>query len=546
MHLLTRTFGLSLTLLLAAVPAHAQPKPATAPATRPALEPLDADDISEKLGPRFTSRSAGISFRPPAFGKADRRLTNNADLIVKFGETEGNSVLVVSRKFFPHKTVLLADDMAPRRVGEAKANFGVLDELARQLRANDANTQILNKEVIHLGPYEVGTLATRIIQPGRREVFFRQHAMIRAHEQLYYVFDLTTPSGWSPNDKPDAVDPDEKLAVRIFEAMLDTVQLIDTTPVENEVADRRIRTRNLMISIGQRMHDSVSARTANVPGDEQPHAATYLRVLKAGKDVGYKYTAEFLGARRGEGGVYVSFFEFEQAEKGKKLETASEMFSTLRPLDKNVREEWVTIRHEIAADGKVAAVSEYGSSKKRTAVVRDDEGGGERVGARGVDAAARMGEFYTLSVRQIAHSGARPLTWDLSPFYLPQTMSHVLPRLLPLNEPRGYAFAAWMPSAPAVVSRFLDVEPERDVKFNGQVVRAVRVKDRLGYEGEPTYHYFRDGQYLGSWTESSDVTVVVSDAATLKKLWPNGRLGRPKDVLDEPEPAPAPERAARE
>jgi hypothetical protein len=552
MHLLTctRAFALLLAVLLVGVSVEAQhapapaTRPATAPATRPARLPAMDDEVADRLGPRFTSRSAGISFRPPAFGKPDRRLTGSADRIVRFGEAEGGSVLVVSRKFFPQKTVLIGDDApALRRPGEARAAVGVLDELARQLRANDVNTQVLRKELVHIGPYDVGLLATRFIRPGSRDAFFRQHAMVRAHEQLYYVFDLTTPSGWSASDKPDAVDPQEKLAVRVFEAMLDSVQLIDTTPVEQDVAERRIRSRSLMITLGQRLQDSVAARTIDVPQDPQPQAATYLRILKGGKDVGYKYMAEFLGARRGEGGVYVSFFEFEQGDKGMKYETAGEMFSTLRPLDKNVREEWVTIRKEIAEGGKARAFSEYGSSKKRTAVVRDDQDGAQRIAADG-ERAARMGEFYTLTVRQISHAGARPLTWDLSPFYLPQTMSHILPRLLPLNEPRTYAFAAWMPSAPAVVSRFLDVEPERNVRFNGQTIRAVRIKDRLGYEGDPTYHYFQEGQYLGSWTESADVTVLVSDAASLKRLWPTGRLGRPENLLDEPEPAP--ERAARE
>ena len=39
---------------------------------------------------------------------------------------------------------------------------------------------------------------------------------------------------------------------------------------------------------------------------------------------------------------------------------------------------------------------------------------------------------------------AEPVTRTLPPFYLPQALGHLLPRLVPLKEPKSYMFASWV------------------------------------------------------------------------------------------------------
>src|SRR5207244_930383 len=102
----------------------------------------------------------------------------------------------------------------------------------------------------------------------------------------------------------------------------------------------------------------------------------------------------------------------------------------------------------------------------------------------------RQAETYTLQVTHVGKQGnAQPVKRDLPPFYLPQPIEHLLPRVFPLREPKTYLFATYVSEKREVMLRYVEVEEERDVTLDGKKVRAVSINDRIGLEGSVTTHY---------------------------------------------------------
>jgi hypothetical protein len=152
----------------------------------------------------------------------------------------------------------------------------------------------------------------------------------------------------------------------------------------------------------------------------------------------------------------------------------------------------------------------------------------------------RQIDQYTLNVTHVAKTAQAPLNQDLPPWYIPQALGHLLPRLVAHYEGKTYFFSTYVSDSNQVVNRFVDVGFEQPVELNGQKVRAIPVTDRLGYEGARTVHYISpDGQYLGSINEESKIMILPTDRVTLEKLWKNANLTRPGEI----EPATAPAKA---
>jgi hypothetical protein len=125
----------------------------------------------------------------------------------------------------------------------------------------------------------------------------------------------------------------------------------------------------------------------------------------------------------------------------------------------------------------------------------------------------------------------KPKDIDLLPFYLPQALGQLLPRLLP-PDPAQYMFASYVSSQRNVMGRYVDVESARDVELDGQTVRAVPIEDRIGVDGIPITHYVtRQGEWLGSISDDSRLQVFPTDEHTLKGLWP-GFVTCPEPPVD--------------
>jgi hypothetical protein len=149
---------------------------------------------------------------------------------------------------------------------------------------------------------------------------------------------------------------------------------------------------------------------------------------------------------------------------------------------------------------------------------------------------AGQGDVYALQVQYESTTGRiDPVMRDLPPFYVPQAISHILPRLLPAAEVKTYLFATYVPEQRELMMRYIDVQEPRKVQFNGQLVRATPVLDRLGLEGPVTTHYLStDRVWLGSESKDTGITVLPSDEETLLKMWKDA-------ILTSPELPPAPE-----
>ena len=473
------------------------------------------ESAADRLGEPFSSRAAGITFRPPAGGVMSRRAGIGKD-IVSYANAEEKWSLKVSQIYFEKPAQLITRTNPAAPPNAPRTDPGILDETVTQLKRQNAAAQILRDDVINIGQHDVGIVISRFGQGGTH--WLRQQAFVQANAQRYYVFDLTTPSGHTATDALDAEDPSESMAVGIFRAIIDSVEVLDQRAIELDNNERLFRTRSLLVNLPVRIRKAVL--------EEQ-----FFRVLRESKDVGWSYQTEEMGQRIGQDGLFVTLLSHGKPDERTSIDVASETFCVLD--FKKADEAWVTV-NVVTTDGKRQSVTEIGQSNKKTKPIFEQRPSVEP-GREAGPQLVRMGETYALTVMQTTAAGTRQIQRDLPVFYLPAGMSNMLARLVPLNESKGYLFGVWVPSEQEVILRYIDVEAARDVTFNGQQIRAIAVKDRVGLEGEPTWHYLLpDGKYLGSITPSTNLTIVSTDIQTITRIWPDAKMARPH-LLDSPQ-----------
>lgn len=467
------------------------------------------------LGPAYDNPLSGISFRPPA-GSREIRRAGNPDEIVQFVDDRRDWKLRVSRLRFSR----------PVPLQSSGATKGLLELSVEQLQAS-GTTELLRSEVTNVsarGVPDTGLIALRY-QLGTSPPRLAQQAIIQFTEQLYYVLELDSP-GIKVGSGADASSAEEQTAVATFTAVVDSVVLLDRSDVREQQNQRLFTTRAFLLNL-------TDDRLNRVLVPER-----WLRLIQDGKDVGYSYVVEEVAERAGRRGVLIGVRSRTVLGSGaeqRQVDAESFMFVTG---DRRF-EEWSNVAR-VTEGGSVRSSSEVGAGSKslRRVLAR-----GERPGD-GVDERqppVREIDEHKLTVVLSARAGAPPLEFDLPPWYLPQAIGHLLPRLLPVSEPRQYLFASYVSERAAVMMRYVDVLAEREVVLDGQRVRAVPVVDRIGIEGDPTVHYVtRDGRYLGSVNESAKITVLPSDAETLRRIWLNADLTRPR--IPEPGGRPPAER----
>lgn len=445
-------------------------------------------------------------FRPPLGGAQTRRLGFGEE-IVQYSNVDEKWSLKVSRMILDRPARLLpADD---KKSGEP----ALLEEASHQLLIQNVNTEILRKNVVNVGLLDVGLLISRFTQSG--SFWLRQQAFIQANSRVYYVFDFMTPSRRTATDKPEEEDPAERMGIEIFRAMLDTVALLDQREIIEDNDRRLFRTRSFQVGLDD------TIRKAAIPDQ-------YFRVLREGKDVGWIYIAEELGEFQGHSGVFVAGLTLGRPDDKSAVSISSEAFCSLD--FKQAYESWLAITESVR-DGRRGRLVEIGESAKRTRNILDKKAAPDKRDPR--QPAIKSIDLYKLSVTQSDPTGSRKsIERDLPSYYLPQAVGSMVPRLLPRKEPREYLFAVWVGGEREVMYRYLDVEAEHDVLFNGQNIRAVTIKDRIGLEGDPAYHYFSpEGKYLGSTSAATGVVIVAADLQAITKIWPDAKPVRPR-LLD--------------
>ena len=540
------------------------------PAVRPGADPAGAahappaaaeayDDAAaareagEPMGPRYEGPADITFLTPPGAGELSRPL---ADEFVRYTNLKKRWVLTATKADL-NGPVPLKDyhNKDERNTDPLRPGYFRLSVESRMAISPDFK-MLREPEIIDQGRVRLGIYAGRLLLENRPQLL--QQVIIQVAEVRYYALTFTSPSEMDDPTKDPAVIE----AVKVFGAIVDSIDTIDMKAVLQDQQDRLFRTRTLFVN-----WTPERIRRAIVP--EQ-----WLRFIKDGKDIGYAYIVEEqadeipiagMKPRRtserdlpmpgtpGEAqGVRVGTHSRSVDADGNWVESKSWQYVSF---DRR-HEQWRNL--SISQDPEQSDpkqkenwLSEVGSSDRQlTRAFGKDKLGRAYTppedvaeAARGNDAnladpnnpLERMVEEYKMTIlTEGRSSNAPPAERQLPPYYLPLALGEMLPRLLPLNEPKGYAFATYLTNQRSVVMRYVDVKPEASVTLGGQTRRLIPIEDRLGRTGDPTIHYMTpDGKYVGSVNPSAKLQVLPSDPQTLKTVWKDVDLSRPADVADD-------------
>ena len=497
---------------------------------RPDADPNQAAQPGAGLGPVFESQSAGIAFRAPADCKLVRR--PGADEIVQYVNDAKRWNLRVHRIQFgePMPVATRKDPKTQKDVP------GLLDMTLDQFKIDKPGAEVLREEVVPMGDTLVGMIAVRYNEG--LETYLHQQALLRQSDRTYAIFTMTSPAPHGRSGEEIAQDPRVREAAETFNAVVDSVHVMDQSDIREEQQQRLYRTRALFLNVTE-------SRLRNALIKEQ-----WLRMIDAkGRDVGYMYVVEEVAPdlpkkkapkkpSRAEG-VRIGIRSRTLPEAGVQADTEQWMWMAF---DKR-HEQWSGAA-QVKKGATETYVSEFGVSdhQERRAFDKTARPGELRPdGSKDIkQPAVSVDEYYVLSVTHMSKTAtAEPVRRELPVFYIPQAMGHLLPRLLPLFEQKGYMFASYVSETREVMSRYVDVGREEQVQLGGKTLRAIPIRDRIGLEGAVTTHYMSaDGAYLGSVNEESNITLLPTDRATLLNIWKDADLSRPGDV-EEGAPAPA-------
>jgi hypothetical protein len=506
MKMLTSCFVFSLLLAPLAL-AQAEPKPQQKAEEKPeSLNVLTGrPDVQgeELLGGTFQNAMAGIAFRVPA---SCQQIHKVEDEIARFASADKSWEMVVTRQSSAQPLALSGDEK----------RMGLLEVVAARLKQSHPNIEMLRQDTVNLGESEAGILTARITVGSQKKLL--QEALVQANDQLYYTIALTSPAAKDAKGA-DSSDPAERIAVESFRQMIDTVKLLDRTVIKDDQNERLVRTRALFVTLHEK-----KLRATIIP--EQ-----WLRLMSDGKDIGYTYIVEELGAEGPNEGIRIGIRSRSYPEKDVQVDGETWYFVSFDRKHETWRSlAWV----QNLATKQSDQFTEIGSSDRRVKRTVDTSGQvqlGEGKDLKQPPVVAT--ESSTMQVQRIGKAkNAEPLKQELPPWYLPQALGHLLPRLVPLTEPKTYMFAVYVSDQGHVMHRYVDVGTVAETDLAGKRVRAIPISDRIGLEGTPTLHYMsEDGKYLGSVNKESKITILPADASSLQKIWANrADLTRPRDV----------------
>lgn len=474
-----------------------------------------AQTAAPALGPKFEG-PYDVAFKPFADAKALPPQAGNE--IARFFREDKKWQLVFNR-------VELSSDMSlrdtPGPTKDAQPSPGYLTVTINKLRGGDPNAEVLRDDILPMGNVDIGVLIATTGKDDKGALL--QQAIMQVTPQLYYTLTMTCPT----DPRNVGSSPSAQEAALTFKAILDSIERVDRSAFRQDQDDRLIRTRGLFAQWNKN-------KLLNTLIPER-----YLRFKRDGKDIGYALIVEQPAdaiPKAGQAnvlppdpanasGLRVGVRTHTVAEDGKAFDVESWMFVSF---DRR-HEIWtnVTIITDPAAKSdkeKYNWFSEVGGADLQRVrvfdknVKHDDFKEAEQ--KNGVQPFREV-DRYTLTVRSEGRSAvADPIEKQLPPYYLPQALGELLPRIVPLDNPTGYLFAGYSSDTRQLMMRYLDVKPEDSVKIDGQSVRAVAVVDKFGITGSPTTHYLtRRGQYLGSVNIDSKVEMLPSDKETLEGIW---------------------------
>ena len=484
-------------------PAAAASEPASVLPGRPDADPLKAGDM---LDAEYESKAHGITLRPPKGSTAIRR--QGSQNVVEFVDDKRGWTLQVSKIVLPKP-----GSLTETRDAHGTVQPGVLEFTAKRLKEELPAAEMIRQDKINIAQADVGLLVLRFTQNLKSQL--TQQAIIQRNAQIYYLLALTTP-GAGKGGKDAAGAETERLAVETFQGVLDSVKLLDDADVRNDQNARLFRTRGLLVNITpDKLRQALISKQ-------------WTRIQKDGKDVGYAYYEEKTLVKGAQENLEIR--TRSRVMPGNDVQ--NDVGSILHASVDLRHEDWSTVTQTSNAKARAAQkdykppqIAEFGVSDRRTV--------------------QGQGDVFSLQVIYEATDARNdPVVRELPPFYLPQAVSYLLPRLVPMGMDKTYMFAVYVPETREVMARYIDVHAPQKVEFNHQVVRATLVDDRIGLEGPVTTHYFAaDHSWLGSSNKTTGITVLPSDEKTLLALWKDAILSAP-DAPERPANAPAAQPAA--
>jgi hypothetical protein len=443
------------------------------------------------LDPAYESKAHGISLCPPKGSKAIRR--QGSQNVVEFVDETRGWTLKVSKIVLP-KPGSLTESLDAHGTKQP----GVLEFTAKRLKEELPAAEIIRQDKINIADADVGMIILRYTQNLRS--LLTQQAIIQRNAQIYYLLALTTP-GAGKGGKDAAGTETERLAVETFTGVLDSVKLLDDAEVRNDQNARLFRTRGLLVNLtADKLRQSLISKQ-------------WTRIQKGGKDIGYAYYEEKTLVKGAQENIEIR--TRSRIMPGNDVQ--NDVGSILHASVDLRHEDWSTVTRTsntklraAQKDYKPPQIAEFGVSDRRTV--------------------QGQGDVFSLQViYEATDARNEPVVRELPPFYLPQAVSYLLPRLVPTGMDKTFMFAVYVPETREVMLRYIDVHRPQKVTFNDQVVRATLVDDKIGLEGPVTTHYFApDHTWLGSDNKATGVTVLPSDEKTLLALWKDAILAAPE------------------
>lgn len=490
--------GLAIILLASAAIAQ-EKKPTNILPGRPDADP---DTTADLLGAVFESKGQGIALRPPA-GSTPIRRVGAQDFIEFVDEGRGWTLKISKIKLEKDATLTAKPD------AHGVLQPGLLEFTAKRLKEEIPDAEFVRQDKVNIADADVGVLALRYTK--NLKPLLSQQAIIQRTERMYYLLALTTPGAPTGGKEKVAASTTERLAAETFRQILDSVRLLDLSAVRDDQNKRLFSTRALLLNLQPgRIRDTLLK-----PAEGEEFGKQWLRIQKKGKDIGYTFQMERTAIKGGQEGVEIRLRSRLMTSPDVRVDAGSINHSSL---DMH-HEDWSTLSEfinlkQLEKQGKAykaPQIAEFGVSDKR--------------------AVPGQGDVYKLQVLFESTTGERldPVDRALPPFYLPQAISYLLPRLLPTNEPKSFMFMVYVPDTREVVMRYIDVQAARKIEFNHQSVRAIPIDDRIGLEGSVTTHYLSgDHIWLGSENKETGLSIVPSDEKTLLNIWKDANLTQPE------------------
>jgi hypothetical protein len=468
-------------------------------------------DEEVKLDTAFSSEVAGISVRPPLGGRKITR-PGMTDELVRFVNDQDKWQLVVSRFVLNEPMPLITPQT--RDGDDGPKSIGFVDSILTQM----IDAERVRQEAVPISGHDAALLGTRARDASGMK--FVQHAIVRKSDKVYYVVTFTTPAGPGKAEE----DPQIQQATTLFDKVADSIELLDQQSIANDQTERLLRTRNLMVNWAPAKLNAVLVK-------EQ-----WLRLIRDGKDIGYTYIVEEPANDLPRAGKASATPE---KPLGVRIGVRSR---TIPSPDFVVDAEswmWVSYSRDQEAFSNLVMSREKGQEsnyamERGTAIRRDELIKLDQPDQQGNTVKPVKSGQYELQIWSTSKQQTMPpLVKQVPPFYLPQALGQLLPRLLPLNTPNTYMWGSYISEMRNVMARYVDVLPATTVALNGQTFRAIPVQERFGLEGSITTHYIDpNGTYRGSINEETKVMILPADRATILSIWKDANLNRPS-VVDE-------------